>query len=454
MQEKVKFSEKLGFLFFSAATNIVYNFKSMYYLTFLTMILQIDVGVAGAMVAIGTIWDAVNDPIIAVFCANHKFKSGEKVRPYALYCCLPWAITVVLLFTNFHVSTGVNVVLGLLIYFVFEGLYTFLDMPYNTLASLATKSDEERKSINSFRSLGGCLGTAIGAVAILPIVKLFGGLQDHSIVNSTDADALFKTAITMGVICTVGSLIHYFTSKERIREEEEKEEHISLLQAYKMLFRCKSWVRNMVFILCYGIANVLVMQNINYYASYILGNSSAATPVMAAYLVVAVLTASFTPKIDQKLGRQNALIFAAGVCLLGKVPFILNPYSMINIYINALTVGFGMTMIFILFNTNRNNIADILEVQNGRRIDTLVAGGDNLIAKLSQALAVEIMTLAYSAAGYNEALGIAQTAATKTVINSLLGIVPAALMVILIFIAKTLDTRKELEESLAKKNQR
>ena len=448
---KVKLSTKLGFLMLSSSENIVHSFKNMYYLTFLTMILQVDVAIAGAMLAVGTVWDAVNDPLVALFCANHKFKNGEKIRPYALYCSIPWAIALILLFTDFHLNTVGTVIVGEIVYFAFEMLYTFMDMPYNSMAALVTKSDEERKSINAYRSLGACVGTALGSVAILPLVRLFGGLRDHYIVNFSDAPALFKTAIIMGVICVIGALSHYFTSKEMIKSENEDEEKINIFQAYKMLFKCKSWVLNMSLIICYGIINTIVMQNINYYAAYVIGDSKAATPILAVYLVVALATSVLAPVIDKKLGRKKAMLSAVIVSVAGKIPFILSPSTPFFIYINALTIGYGMTLVYVIFNTNRNNIADILEVQNNRRIDTLVAGGDNLITKISEAIAIEVMSLALSVAGYNEALGFGQTTQTINTINSMLGWVPAIFMIIIAVFALKLDTKKELEESIAKK---
>ena len=159
-----------------------------------------------------------------------------------------------------------------MIYFVFEALYTFLAMPYNSMGSLASNIDSDRKSINAFRSLGGCLGSGIGSVAVTPIVKLFGGLQgEGAIIGAGDAPALFKTAAVMGVICIIGCLTHYFTTKERVKQASEDTSRITLVQAYRMLFKCRSWILNMFYIICYGITTALVMNNINYYAAYILG---------------------------------------------------------------------------------------------------------------------------------------------------------------------------------------
>ena len=444
MDDKVKTSEKWGFLTFSASTNIIFNFKDIYYLFFLTDVLEIPMALAGIMTTIGIVWDAINDPLIALYTANHKFKNGEKVRPYALYCCVPWAITIALLFFNFHVPAVWAAVIGVTIFFAFETFYTFLCMPYNSLASLATGDDAERKSINAYRSLGGCIGTGIGSVAVKPLVKLFGGLKQGAIC-AEDAPALFKTACFMGVLCIVGSLIHYFTSKERIIEEDEEQEKIGMLKAYKMLFKCKSWIFNMLYIICYGIETALIMKAIEYYGKYIL--MADTTPILASYLVLAILTSIFTPMLDARIGRKKTMMLAALVLIVGKIPFMINPYSMVGIYVNAITTGFGATATFVMFNTNRNNIADILALQNNRRIDALVGGGDNLISKLAEALAVSLMTTSLNRAGYDVALGLSQTPQTIKTIIALLGSVPMLVAVVTLITAFFIDTKKEYEEA-------
>jgi GPH family glycoside/pentoside/hexuronide:cation symporter len=63
---------------FSAGLNIVYTFKNLYYLIFLTNVLKIDVLMAGTMLTLGTIWDAVNDPLIGIWSANHTFKMAKR----------------------------------------------------------------------------------------------------------------------------------------------------------------------------------------------------------------------------------------------------------------------------------------------------------------------------------------------------------------------------------------
>ena len=451
----VKLPEKLGYMAYSTSANIVFNFKSLYYLIFLTNVLQIPVLTAGTMMTLGTIWDVTNDPIIGVFAGNVKFKSKEKIRPYLLVIAIPWALGLVLLFTDFNLTQTLAVIVSLLIFFFYEIANTFRGIVYNGLGALASDNDDDRKSINAFRSLGACLGSGIGAVAVTPIVRLFGGLQEkNAIIGKGDARALFLTALVMGGLCVFGCLVHYFTSKERVQEKEEHDDSVSIKDTYKMLFKCKSWVWNMLYIMGYGICNTLIMSAINYYAAYILGSSSKATPILAAYLVVSIIMSLLTPKIDTLLGRKKTMYLGVISQIAGKVIFMLNPTNEIFIYINAISVGFGATITFIMLNQNRNNISDVVEIQNHRRLDAMVSTGDNLASKLAEALVTQLMAFALAAAGFNEALKINQTVATKNVICGLLGLVPCIVLVGMLITIRFLDIEKEKKESLEREGLR
>ena len=451
----VKLPEKLGYMAYSTSANIVFNFKSLYYLIFLTNVLQIPVLTAGTMMTLGTIWDVTNDPIIGVFAGNVKFKSKEKIRPYLLVIAIPWALGLILLFTDFNLTQTLAVIVSLLIFFFYEIANTFRGIVYNGLGALASDNDDDRKSINAFRSLGACLGSGIGAVAVTPIVRLFGGLQEkNAIIGKGDARALFLTALVMGGLCVFGCLVHYFTSKERVQEKEEHEDSVSIKDTYKMLFKCKSWVWNMLYIMGYGICNTLIMSAINYYAAYILGSSSKATPILTAYLVVSIIMSLLTPKIDTLLGRKKTMYLGVISQIVGKVIFMLNPTNEIFIYINAISVGFGATITFIMLNQNRNNISDVVEIQNHRRLDAMVSTGDNLASKLAEALVTQLMAFALAAAGFNEALKINQTVATKNVICGLLGLVPCIVLVGMLITIRFLDIEKEKKESLEREGLR
>ncbi len=457
MEEKKKkgvvgLAEKLGFMGFSASTNIVFNFKSTYYKYFLTSVLLIDPIAVSNMVLIGTIWDIVNDPLLGVWANNIRFKSGEKVRPWLLWVALPYALGMVFLFCDFGVSEKWDIILGLVVFFLYEIANTFRGIPYNGMGGLASGDDDDRKAINAFRSLGACIGSGIGAVAVPMIVRMFGGLKDHKVINSSDAGAVFKGACFMGVLIVIGCLVHYFTTKERIKQVSDQEENLGIMETYRMLFKCKSWVKNMIYVMFYGVSTCLMTSSITYYCAYVLNDSSKSTPVMAAYLLFSIIFSVITPKIDSLLGRKKTMALAALIQVIGKIPFILNPTNLICAYINAISAGMGLTMTFILFNVNRNNISDIVELQNGRRLDTMVSTGDNLMSKIAEAVVDKMFLVALAAAGFNAALadeGQVQNIATQKTICALLGWIPALVAVALMLISLTIDTRKEYEEAAA-----
>ena len=107
---------------------------------------------------------------------------------------------------------------------------------------------------------------------------------------------------------------------------------------------------------------------------------------------------------------------------------------MAAIYVNGMAVAFSMALAFVLFNTNRNNIADLVEWKNGRRSDSFVSTLDNLASKLAKAGANLLMTAALAAAGFNADLPAQPQSALDT-ICALLGWVPmlvAALMLVIV----------------------
>ncbi|MBR4485218.1 MAG: MFS transporter, partial [Erysipelotrichaceae bacterium] len=380
--------------------------------------------------------------------------SGEKVRPWLLYIAVPYALGMVLLFTDFGVSERWDIILGLTVFFFYEIANTFRGIPYNGMGALASANDDDRKSINAFRSLGACLGSGIGAVAVPMIVKAFGGLKDHKVINSSDSPAIFKSALFMGVLIVAGCLIHYFTTKERVRQVSDNEEKIGIIETYRMLFKCKSWVRNMFYVMCYGVSTCLLTSSITYYCAYVLNNSSLSTPIMAAYLVASIVFSIITPRIDSLLGRKKTMGLAALLQVIGKIPFILAPASIINAFINAVFTGMGLTMTFVLFNTNRNSISDIVEVQNGRRLDSMVATGDTLVSKIAEAAVDKLFLVALAAAGFSAKLadeGLLQNAATQNTINALLGWIPALVGLLMFVVCIGIDTDKELKEAIAEK---
>lgn len=444
--ERLKLKEKIGFGSFSAASNIVYQFKSLYYLFFLTEVLRIPMGTAGTILALGIVWDALNDPLVGYYAVNHRFRNGERVRPFALYSAVPWALTVVLIFTNYNASETVKIIIAAAGYFLFELLYTATDIPYNCMAGLATNIDEDRRSINVHRNIGSCVGTAIGAVACFPLLNLFGGLDDNGNLDPvTGSRGFFLTACVMAAVCIFGCLIHYFTTKERVVPQNEEEEHVGLLHVFKVLYTYKPFVLNTVYILFYGIINLSLLTCLTYYCTYVLGSADDVTLLEALYLVASLVSTLFVSKIDAAIGRKKTMLLGGFFFVVGKLWFIINPLSTPALYVNCVTTGVAVAITFVMFNTNRNNLSDLVEWREGRRMDGMIGTADNLSTKLGEALAAQLLTNMLARAGYNADLAVQPDAAINA-INAMLGIVPAIFGALIIVVVLFLNIDTEMEK--------
>jgi sugar (glycoside-pentoside-hexuronide) transporter len=437
--------EKLGFGSFSLGSNIVYQFKSIYYLFFLTNVLKINVLAAGTILALGTLWDAINDPLVGLYAINHRFRNGETVRPFALWYAVPWAVTTVLLFANFRLDDAGTIVVASIVYFVFELFNTAVAIPYNSMGNLATNRDEDRRSINVHRNLGGCFGMAIGAVSCFPLLKLFGALdaKGNLFAVATSSRGFLYVALIMGAVCVFGCLSHYFTTKERVKPKAE-EERVSLWKSFKVLYAYRPFLMNTLYIICYGIILLLVMTCLNYYCTYVMGSSSAATAIQAAYLVSSVAVSFLVSPVDKKLGRKKTMLVGGLFFIIGKIWFMLDPFSVGAIYVNAITMGVAVTITFVMFNTNRNNLSDLVEWRDGRRMDGMIGTADNLASKLGEAGATELIALSLAAAGFDAKLAVQPASAIRR-INAMLGWAPALVGVLLVVVVLFLDIDEEVK---------
>jgi len=443
---KTKLGEKLGFAAFSASNNAVYQFKNIYLLFFMTNVLGLPVGWAGMVITAGTVWDAVNDPLLGYWAVNRRFRSGEAVRPFALWHSVPWAASTVLLFTDFHVGRVPAMAIALAAYLLFEVFNTTVGITHNTMAGLATNRDADRHSINVFRNLGSGAGAAIGAVACLPLLELFGALNKEGNLTETGGPRGFLlVAAVMSLIIVAGSFAHYFTTKERVPQPAAAE-RLSFGGALRMLLSSRSWIFNAVYLIGYNVINQLLMSNLAYYATYVQHSTAAAMNIQVVYLGGSLLASFFVGALDSRLGRRRTMMLGAGIAIAGKAWFLADPVSAGAIYLNALTVGISITIAFVLFNTNRGDIADILQARHGRRIDSMVSSVDSLASKLAVAGATLLGTSVLGRAGFDAELA-AQPASAISVLNFMLGWAPAITSAVMLACAALLPIEREYREA-------
>ena len=144
------------------------------------------------------------------------------------------------------------------------------------------------------------------------------------------------------------------------------------------------------------------------------------------------------------------MILGAIMLILSKVWFILQPSNVIALYVNAAVTGVGVAIAFVMFNTNRNNIVDLVEAKEGRRLDSMVSTVDNLMAKLSQSGVTWAIGALLASAGFNADLP-AQPAAVVPALNFLLGWAPLIFAVIMLIVVWRFHIEEEVADLAAKR---
>jgi GPH family glycoside/pentoside/hexuronide:cation symporter len=188
-----------------------------------------------------------------------------------------------------------------------------------------------------------------------------------------------------------------------------------------------------------------------YYATYVLGSSSMATTIQAVFLVANVIAVFIVGPVDRKLGRRKTMMTGALVFIAAMILYlILRSDPLISVMVVAVGAGISITFTYILFNTNRNEICDLIQHQSGKRIDSMIASADGLIQKLASAVAVQFIAFVLHYAGFNEALPN-QPATVPAAIENLISWAPGVLALCMTIVAFFHPIEREHREMLAQK---
>ena len=164
-REKLNFTTKLAFGSGDMGPAIAANVQVFFLLYFFTNVAGLPAGLAGSILAIGKIFDAINDPIAGVLSDRTRSRWGRRL-PWMLFGAVPFGILFFLqwIIPRFSSDAAVNnwwlfgyyVLIGIL----FNLAYTVVNLPYTALTPELTQDYNERTSLNSFRfafSIGGSI---------------------------------------------------------------------------------------------------------------------------------------------------------------------------------------------------------------------------------------------------------------------------------------------------------
>ena len=134
VHEIVPKKEKLSYALTNTGQTMIYGLFSML-LLFMTDYLGITPAIAGLIITLTRIFDAINDPIMGQIVDRTKTKWG-KCRPYMLFTPIPVALVALLLFLPLGLSGGAAIAYATVVYLIFTVVYTANDIPYWSMSSV------------------------------------------------------------------------------------------------------------------------------------------------------------------------------------------------------------------------------------------------------------------------------------------------------------------------------
>lgn len=369
--------------------NLVYGMMTAWLLYFCTDVLYMDAMVAGSILAISRVWDGINDPLVGALLDRTRFKNGEKFRPLLKIVPIPMAIISILIFTDFHQAETANVIAVLVLYLLWDTVYSFQDTAMWSMSSVMSPHSHERSRLIQWMQIAG--SAAAGLTGIGGAITLFLSFKDK-LGLSQSAIFFIAALIFMGG----GSLLTFFCSKgkERVRTTKVEQnifKNLGIALKNKML---------LLLILAWILSAVMPILNNTYFFRYLVSfefggtiiNGEQAMVIQGAFFTIpGFLGMLLARKLSDKLGgMRNMVIFSCIVNIVVRVLAFFVGYQTFPQFV-FLTVMLLITNTFagtigIAVSTLWGDSVDYGEWKTGVRTEGIAFSMKNFVAKINSAI--------------------------------------------------------------------
>ena len=261
---KLTIKEKLGYSLGDTASHFVWDLVGFWLLIFYTDIYGLSPAMAGVIMFVGSIWDAVMDPVVGIVSDRTESRWG-KFRPYLLFGSVPYAILAVMAFSTPNFGDTGKFVYALITCLLLRTAYAFVNLPYSSLGAVMTNDSNERAGLNTYRFIAAYIGQFIVTGAALYLVKWLGAMGNDGVVNQ--AQGYQYTVALFGVLSIAFFLITFATTKERVSAPKKQDNNV--LRDFKYLFMNKAWivltVVGIVSFIMFATQNAAIAYYIKYY---------------------------------------------------------------------------------------------------------------------------------------------------------------------------------------------
>lgn len=406
--EKLPFKVKLAYGLSGYTSFITWSLFSLYGMYFFTDVVGLAAAFAGAIISLGTIWDAVTDPIIGSISDGIKSEKGRR-RPLIIGVALPFALISVLLFTNFGFSEAASKVYFVIVILLYYTAQTVLDISSSALGSEMTLDYDERSTLATYKNFF-CMAVVIIVSPTLMLVTYFGKKLENPDFGWSCALAIYM------IIALIFIFILWKTTKGYERYGGDEEAAKFSFRDLKEVFKNKATRIVMIIFALAVFGNTINLSLQVYYYSYYMEMNEA--QIASVTMVIGILSCVGAFGIDvlcKKVSKKSAWIIAMGIeglAMVLLIGFILKPGNIGMLYLLVFLMALGTCAVYQVPWSMIPDCVDVNELESGKRMDGVIFGFVAFIQKVSGAVAMALVGVLLTAIGYVE--GAAQSVETLT----------------------------------------
>lgn len=424
-----------------------FNIINFLYPAFLAFAVGLSAQLAGVVMMVSRIFDAVIDPGIGFFSDRFRVKFGTR-RSSVIICAPILVLAMFLMFYPYkNPSVAVRFWSVLLSYMFFCLVQSLIMVPYYSLSTEITEDYTERARMTSFR-LGFSIFSSIVCVAVPGII-----------VNQFDGNnGYIAMSLIFGIVFMVCVGITGLFAKEGVPAPQKAEPFA--LPDFIRPFKSKTFRQYLYILVCCQITMAIMSALFFFYVDFyfcsditlrgddnIVGMIGAAIMFGMQIVALPVYLALIKKKSKTTVYIIGSLIWIIGALCLYFVPANSNPAI---IYILAAVLGFGISGPGLIPHAVFGDVVDAGTLQFGTQAAGAFSGISNFLNQISQAAGVAVVMFIIGAAGFVEqdispdALPVlSQPVSAQTAIILIMALAPIIFMSFGIFVCTRYKLNKE-----------
>ena len=428
---KIKGKEKFFYGIGDLSANILLAAASFYLLFFMVSVGGLKPALASLVFLVSKFWDAITDVWMGRISDNTKSRFGKR-RVYMIFGAVPFGMMFILLWLcPFSVETSqfFKVIYYLMAYCLYNTTFTIVYVPYNSLTANITDNYDQRSSLTTVRIILANVGLILGAA----LFGLFAG--ENTIFSEMFIEAgygrfeavknsyLISSAI-FGLIAAVTMLISGLTVKERYTGSEEKNPY-GLFRTLSQFIKMKEFRYTTAYYLTSMLGFDVLLTLFMFYIQDSLGyapDGILAMIFVAIPLIVAMVSSVVWDKLSARKEKHRVYMLSVILTSVGLVIALMVPSfkgemyqsatasmgelfssgTSIVLLIAVFVVGCGMSGIQILPYASIPDIVELDEYIYGVRREGAYFGVQSFVYKLSNGVALALVSLLLQVFGYKE----------------------------------------------------